>query len=58
MVGEESIVAGIVLSGCSGGGKSSLLTELGRRGHTVVPEAGRQVVREQMLIGVDDALQR
>lgn len=40
----------IVLSGCSGGGKSSLLAELARRGHSVFAEAGRDVVREQLLI--------
>lgn len=39
-----------VLSGCSGGGKSSLLKELARRGHAVRPEPGRQIVREQTLI--------
>lgn len=27
----------VVLSGCSGGGKSPLLVELARRGHAVVP---------------------
>lgn len=43
----------VVLSGCSGGGKSSLLTELGRRGFAVFEEPGRQVVKEQMLIGGD-----
>lgn len=40
----------IVLSGCSGGGKSTLLSELGRRGYRVFEEAGRQVVREQLFI--------
>ena len=43
----------IVLSGCSGGGKSSLLAELGRRGYAICEEAGRQVVKEQLLIGGD-----
>jgi len=28
----------VVLSGCSGGGKSTLLAELARRGHSVVEE--------------------
>lgn len=42
-----------VLSGCSGAGKSSLLHALGERGFRVVPEAGRQVVREQTTIGGD-----
>ena len=38
----------VVLSGCSGGGKSSLLTELGRRGFGAFEEPGRQVVKEQI----------
>ncbi|WIJ25899.1 AAA family ATPase [Devosia sp. RR2S18] len=37
----------IVLSGCSGGGKSTLLAELERRGFAVVSEPGRRVVEEQ-----------
>lgn len=41
----------VVISGCSGGGKSSLIAELARRGHSVFEEPGRQVVREQALIG-------
>ncbi|MEJ0063371.1 MAG: AAA family ATPase [Alphaproteobacteria bacterium] len=40
----------IVLSGCSGGGKSTLLDELGKNGHTVMPEAGREIVKEQLAI--------
>jgi len=43
----------VILSGCSGGGKSALLAELGRRGYPVYDEPGRQVVREQMFIGGD-----
>jgi len=42
-----------LLSGCSGGGKSTLLAELAARGHTTVAEAGRQVVREQLAVGGD-----
>jgi predicted ATPase len=38
----------VVISGCSGGGKSTLLAELGRRGHTVVEEPGRRIVVEEM----------
>jgi predicted ATPase len=41
----------IVISGCSGGGKSSLLAELARRGHAVVEEPGRRIVREQLEAG-------
>ncbi|WP_328799414.1 AAA family ATPase [Sandaracinobacteroides hominis] len=33
-----------ILSGCSGGGKSTLLDELARRGHVTVPEPGRRIV--------------
>lgn len=38
----------VVISGCSGGGKSTLLAELERRGHTVVEEPGRRIVVEEM----------
>jgi predicted ATPase len=41
----------VVLSGCSGGGKSSLLAELGRRGSAVVEEPGRRIVREEIACG-------
>jgi predicted ATPase len=43
----------VVLSGCSGAGKSSLLSELGRRGFAIYEEPGRQVVKEQLYIGGD-----
>jgi predicted ATPase len=38
----------IVLSGCSGGGKSSLLAELARRGFATVEEPGRRIVAEEI----------
>src|SRR4051812_15766660 len=38
----------VVISGCSGGGKSTLLAALARRGHAVVDEPGRRIVREQL----------
>jgi len=41
----------VVLSGCSGGGKSTLLAELARRGHSVVEEPGRRIVREETANG-------
>ena len=41
----------IVLSGCSGGGKSTLLAELRERGFTVVDEPGRRVVLGEMASG-------
>lgn len=41
----------VVVSGCSGGGKSTLLEEMARRGHAVMPEPGREIVREQTASG-------
>jgi predicted ATPase len=41
----------IVISGCSGGGKSTLLEELARRGHATVEEPGRRIVREETARG-------
>jgi predicted ATPase len=38
----------VVISGCSGGGKSTLLAELGRRGHAVMEEPGRRIVKEEL----------
>jgi len=38
----------VVISGCSGGGKSTLLAELSRRGHNTVPEPGRRIVAEEI----------
>jgi predicted ATPase len=38
----------VVISGCSGGGKSTLLIELGRRGHATVAEPGRRIVKEEL----------
>jgi predicted ATPase len=38
----------VIISGCSGGGKSTLLVELGRRGHAVVDEPGRRIVKEEL----------
>ena len=41
----------VVISGCSGGGKSTLLAELARRGHAVVEEPGRRIVIEELKTG-------
>ena len=41
----------IVLSGCSGGGKSTLLEELRRRGHAAVEEPGRRIVKQELADG-------
>lgn len=41
----------IVISGCSGGGKSTLLRELALRGHTVVLEPGRRVIAQEVYSG-------
>lgn len=37
-----------VISGCSGGGKSSLLAELARHDFATIEEPGRRVVREEL----------
>lgn len=37
----------IIISGCSGGGKSTLLEELARRGYATIEEPGRRIVREE-----------
>lgn len=37
----------VIISGCSGGGKSTLLDELRRRGYRVVEEPGRRVIQEE-----------
>lgn len=38
----------VVLSGCSGGGKSALLTALEGRGYAVVREPGRRIVQDEI----------
>lgn len=38
----------VILSGCSGGGKSTLLEALRLRGHHVVEEPGRRIVTEEL----------
>lgn len=40
----------IVISGCSGGGRSTLLAELANNGYTVMPEVGRELVKEQLAL--------
>ena len=41
----------ILISGCSAGGKSTLLAELGRCGFATIEEPGRRVVREELASG-------
>src|SRR5262245_23626888 len=41
----------VALSGCSGGGKSTLLAELARRGFAVIDEPGRRIVAEELARG-------
>lgn len=43
----------VIISGCSGGGKSTLLSELVKKGYSVVLEPGRQIVKEQHAIDGD-----
>lgn len=38
----------VIVSGCSGGGKSTLLAALGRAGYRVVTEPGRRIVEAEM----------
>lgn len=40
-----------IISGCSGGGKSTLLAELARRGYATVLEPGRRIVAEELARG-------
>lgn len=41
----------VILSGCSGGGKSTLLAALGARDFATVEEPGRRIVREEQAAG-------
>jgi len=41
----------VVISGCSGGGKSTLVAELARRGYATVEEPGRRIVRDETRSG-------
>lgn len=41
----------VLITGCSGGGKSTLLAELAARGFTVVEEPGRRIVAEERATG-------
>lgn len=45
----------VLVTGCSGGGKSTLVQELARLGHRTVEEPGRRIVREE-LAGAGGAL--
>jgi len=38
----------IIITGCSGGGKSTLIDTLNQMGYTSMPEAGRIIVKDQM----------
>ncbi len=38
----------VIISGCSGGGKSALIAELSRRGYAIVEEPGRRIVRQEI----------
>ena len=41
----------VLISGCSGGGKSTLLAELCARGYPVVEEPGRRIIADQLASG-------
>jgi len=51
MRGGLAIDRFVVISGCSGSGKSALLEELRRQGYPTVEEPGRRIVKEQLLDG-------
>lgn len=53
MTGKSMSDRFVLLSGCSGGGKSTLLAALRARGHLVVEEPGRRIVRKQLQDGGD-----
>ncbi|MDV3457186.1 AAA family ATPase [Sphingomonas sp. HF-S4] len=38
----------VVVSGCSGGGKSTLIEALAKRGFSTIEEPGRRIVREEL----------
>ncbi len=48
---REAMERFVVISGCSGGGKSTLLAELGTRGHATVEEPGRRIVKQELQEG-------
>lgn len=41
----------VIISGCSGGGKSTLLEALAHRGFATLPEPGRRVIAEETAAG-------
>jgi predicted ATPase len=41
----------VTISGCSGGGKSTLVSELRRRGFATIDEPGRRIVAEELKRG-------
>ena len=43
----------LVVTGVPGSGKTSLITELARRGLHTIPESGRAIIREEMAHGGD-----
>ncbi|MCA1288174.1 AAA family ATPase [Salipiger bermudensis] len=45
-----------VVTGGPGAGKTSLITELARRGFHTIPESGRAIIREEMARGGDALL--
>lgn len=42
-----------VVTGGPGAGKTSLITELARRGFHTIPESGRAIIREEVARGGD-----
>jgi len=52
-VSEILVNKRVLISGCSGGGKSSLLAELASRGFSTVEEPGRRIVKHELETGGD-----
>jgi len=48
---SSSVDRFVIISGCSSGGKSTLIGELGKRGYAVVDEPGRRIVKEELASG-------
>ena len=48
---SSSVDRFVVISGCSSGGKSTLIAELAKRRYAVVDEPGRRIVKEELARG-------
>jgi len=51
LIDSETAARFVILSGCSGGGKSTLLAALAARGYATVEEPGRRIVKAELARG-------